>query len=142
VPTFRLLSIPQDCHDALLAHALDERPNECCGLLAGVIDGDVGRVTHRYPLVNELHSPVEYNAEVRGLIAAHKDMRERGIDVLATYHSHPMSEPVPSRKDLAASYSDDVVSLIVSLVGETPLIRGWWLTAAEYREAELVLGKR
>jgi [CysO sulfur-carrier protein]-S-L-cysteine hydrolase len=142
VPTFRLLSIPKDCYDSMLAQALDERPNECCGLLAGVIDGDVGRVTHRYALVNELHSPVEYNAEVRGLIAAHKDMRERGIDVLATYHSHPTSAPVPSKKDLAANYSVDTVSLIISLLHETPVVRGWWLTETDYREADLLLGEQ
>lgn len=136
VPTFRILSIPQDCYDAMLAQALAERPNECCGFLAGVIEGEVGRVTGCYPLVNELQSPTEYFAEVRSLIAAHTDMRQRGIDVLATYHSHPTSTPVPSKKDLAANYSEETVSLIISLMEEPPVVRAWWLTAAEYREAE------
>ena len=135
MPTFRTLSIPQDCYDSMLAQALAELPNECCGFLAGVIEGDVGRVTRWYPLVNELDSPVEYFAEVRSLIAAHKDMRQRGIDVLATFHSHPTSEPVPSKKDLAANYSEETASLIVSLMGGWPSVKGWWLTATEYREA-------
>jgi [CysO sulfur-carrier protein]-S-L-cysteine hydrolase len=136
VPTFRILSIPQDCYDSMLAQALAELPAECCGFLAGVIEGDVGRVTRWYPLVNELDSPTEYFAEVRSLIAAHKDMRQRGIDVLATFHSHPTSEPVPSRKDLAANYSEETVSLIVSLMGGSPKVKAWWLTATEYREAK------
>lgn len=134
--TFRILSIPGDCYAQMLRHAREDSPNECCGLLAGVIDGDVGRVTQRYPLVNELHSPVEYQAEARGLILAHKHAREHDLEILATYHSHPTTTPVPSRKDLAASYGDSVVSLIISLVGETPTMRGWWLSETDFREAE------
>jgi proteasome lid subunit RPN8/RPN11 len=136
VTNFRTLSIGDDVFEAMLAQALAERPHECCGLLAGVIEGDVGRVTHRYPLINELHSPVEYQAEVRGLIAAHRHAREHDLEILATYHSHPTTTPVPSKKDLAASYGDCVVCLIVSLMGETPLVRGWWLGETDYREAE------
>jgi proteasome lid subunit RPN8/RPN11 len=136
VPSFRILSIPQDCYDSMLAQALAELPHECCGVLAGVIEGDVGRVTRWYALVNELDSPTEYFAEVRSLIAAHKDMHQRGIDVLATFHSHPTSEPVPSKKDLAANYSEDTVSLIVSLLGGSPVVKAWWLTATEYTEAK------
>jgi proteasome lid subunit RPN8/RPN11 len=136
VPAFRTLLIPDLLYEEIIEQALTERPLECCGLLAGVIDGDVGRVTTRYPLVNELRSPVEYNAEPRGLLMAHKDMRARGIDVLAVYHSHPTTQPIPSKKDLAANYSEDVVSLIVSLAGEAPSVLGWWLTEREYREAE------
>jgi proteasome lid subunit RPN8/RPN11 len=136
VTTFRTLSIPDLLYEEILQHAREERPDECCGLLAGVIDGGVGRVTHRYPLVNELHSPVEYQAEVRGLIVAHKHAREHGLEILATYHSHPTSPPVPSKKDLAARYGDQTVSLIVSLAGEAPTVAAWWLTESEYREAE------
>lgn len=137
MPTFRTLLLPHHLHEEVIGHARAERPLECCGILAGLVEGDVGRVTRRYPLVNELRSPVEYNAEPRGLLAAHRDMRERGLEVLAVYHSHPTSAPVPSKKDLAANYSEEVVSLIVSLAGPSPSVRGWWLTASEYREAEL-----
>lgn len=131
---FRLI-VPAGVYADLVAHALAEQPNECCGLLAGVVEGDEGRVVARYPLVNELASPTEYNAEPRGLFQAHRDMRDRGLEVLAIYHSHPTSPPVPSRKDRERNYSEDVVCLIVSLLGDRPDVRAWWLTAEEHREA-------
>jgi len=117
----------------MLVQARAELPHECCGLLAGLPDG---RVTHRFPLVNELASPTEFLSDPRSLFAAHKEMRRLGIDVLAVYHSHPTSDPVPSKKDRERNYSPDVVNLIISLKNATPAMRGWWLSAADAREAE------
>jgi proteasome lid subunit RPN8/RPN11 len=132
---FRLV-IPRPLFDAMLAHALAELPAECCGLLAGRVEGGVGVVTDRYPLVNELASPTEYVSEPRSMFAAHKAMRAAGTGVLAVYHSHPSSAPVPSRRDLERNYSEAVVNLIVGLADGSPVVRGWWLTATSYREAE------
>jgi proteasome lid subunit RPN8/RPN11 len=63
-------------------------------------------------------------------------MRERGLEILAVYHSHPAAPPVPSRTDLARNYYPDAVTLIVSLTTTPPTVRGWWLTDRDYREAE------
>ena len=30
-----MIRVARDVHDAMVAHALEERPFECCGLLAG-----------------------------------------------------------------------------------------------------------
>src|SRR5262245_14370251 len=131
----RLLRIPSDVYDAVIAHALAERPNECCGLLAGVPNERVVRVVAHYPLVNVLASPVEYESEPMSMLNAARDMRAKEIDVVAVYHSHPASHPVPSWKDLERNYSEDVVNFIVSLLTSPPTVRGWWLTATEFREA-------
>lgn len=135
---FRLI-VPAALHDEMVAQALAERPNECCGLLAGVVEGGEGRVVARYPMVNDLASPTEYNAEPRGLFLAHKDMRARGLELLAIYHSHPTSPPVPSRTDRERLYSEDVVCVIISLVTEPPSVVAWWLTAEAHREAEMLV---
>ena len=131
---FRLL-VPRRIYDALLEQARAEFPNECCGLLAGRIEGDAALALRHYPLVNALASPVEYESEPRSMFRAVKDMRQHGTDVVGVYHSHPTSEPVPSRKDLQRSYSPDVVNLIISLRTGGPAVRAWWLDADGYREA-------
>jgi [CysO sulfur-carrier protein]-S-L-cysteine hydrolase len=131
---FRLL-VPRPIYEAIIAHARHELPAECCGLLAGVIEDEVGRVTMHLPLVNALASPAEYESESRSLFAAHKTMRAAGAEVLAVYHSHPTSDPVPSRKDLDRNYSEGVVNFIIGLRRAEPDVRGWWLTADGAREA-------
>lgn len=130
------LVIPRPIFDAMLAHAAAELPAECCGLLAGRVEDGVGVVTDRFPLVNELASPTEFVSDAASMFAAHKAMRAAGADVLAVYHSHPTSAPIPSRRDLERNYSESVVNLIVGLAGESPEVRGWWLTATGYREAD------
>src|SRR5262245_48698582 len=130
------LEVSRAVFEAMLEQAQAELPNECCGLLAGTVEEGVGRVVERYALANELASPVEFVGEARSHFAADKDMRRKGLEVLADDHSHPTTEPVPSRKDLARNYSEDVVNLIISLAGPEPVVRGWWLTETDYREAE------
>jgi proteasome lid subunit RPN8/RPN11 len=133
------LHLPRRLYEEMLAQARVELPNECCGLLAGRIERQgesaVGVVLRRYPLVNSAASPVEFWSEPRGMFEAERDMRRHGYELLAVYHSHPTSVPVPSRTDLERNYSPDVMNLIVSLKGSKPDVRGWWLDAVGYREA-------
>jgi proteasome lid subunit RPN8/RPN11 len=113
----------------MLAQAVAELPNECCGLLAG---GD-GRVTHRYPLRNALASPVRYESDPKELFAAHKDMNRQGTELVAIYHSHPRSDPVPSRTDLERNFhGPDVVHVIISLKDGEPQVRAWRLGETSY----------
>jgi proteasome lid subunit RPN8/RPN11 len=122
----------------MVAQAVAEAPLECCGFLAGPPAGGaaIATATARYPLVNAAASGVEYDADHRSLIDADTDIRRRGWDVLAIYHSHPTAPPVPSRTDLARAYWSGVVYLIISLQSAQPEVRGWWLTETDYSEAE------
>jgi proteasome lid subunit RPN8/RPN11 len=129
------LEIPTNLYALMLDHACQELPAECCGLLAGTIIDGIGQVTMCLPLVNKLNAPDEFESEPKCLLAAHRTMRAAQIDILAVYHSHPTSDPIPSRKDRERNYSEEVVTLIIGLKGGTPEVRCWWLTASDYREA-------
>jgi proteasome lid subunit RPN8/RPN11 len=136
--------------DAMIEHARTELPNECCGLLAGVRDGAVLRVEARHELVNETPSPKEYFA-VKSVFAATKKMREFDHEIVAIYHSHPTSEPIPSNKDLKRNFhGDTVVHFIIGFYRlfylfplgakayvpeSTPRVRGWWLTETTFADA-------
>ena len=69
------------------------------------------------------------------MFEAVRDMRGVGIEIVAIYHSHPTSAPVPSRTDLERNYSPDVMNLIISLQDGDPQMRGWWLEQNSFREA-------
>jgi proteasome lid subunit RPN8/RPN11 len=63
-------------------------------------------------------------------------MRRLDLEIVAIYHSHPTSEPVPSRTDLERNYSPEVVNFILSLSEKEPRMRGWWLDEKGYQNAE------
>jgi proteasome lid subunit RPN8/RPN11 len=142
------LQLPRSIAEEMAAQARAELPNECCGLLAGQVlppdsfpsetgqDVPIRRVVRRYPLINSAKSPREYWSEARSMLAAEMDMRKRGLEILAVYHSHPTTEPVPSPTDRERNYSENVMNFIISLKAETPELQGWWLTALDYRPAE------
>ena len=131
---FRLL-IPANIFTAMLDHARAELPNECVGFLAGTVVNGVGTVSQFLPLMNALASPTAFETEVKSLFTAYKTMRVSGTDVLAIYHSHPTSAPLPSATDLANNtYGPNVIWLIISPKTDPPDVCGWWLTA-DYRSA-------
>lgn len=135
---FRLL-LTTTHRDEMLAHLVTCLPAEGCGLFAGTIESDTGRVTHHFPLRNALSSPTEYQSDPRDMLLAHKAMRVAGVDVLAVYHSHPTSDPIPSRRDHERNYSEQVVNIIVGLAKADPDVRAWWLKQNNATIAELIV---
>jgi [CysO sulfur-carrier protein]-S-L-cysteine hydrolase len=126
----------------MLTQARLENPRECCGLLAGNVvetadpDQRIGQVAQCHPLVNAAANPEkEYFSDPRSLFVAVRAMRLLGQNILAIYHSHPTSDPIPSRTDCAQNYYPDTIHLIISLKGNEPVVRGWWIEEDRFHEA-------
>jgi proteasome lid subunit RPN8/RPN11 len=83
--------VPQSIREQLRAHARDEAPNECCGLLV-FRDGRAERYVRGH---NRLASPYRYELEIDPTIWF---LEDDGFE-LAVFHSHPETEPIPSRTD-------------------------------------------
>jgi proteasome lid subunit RPN8/RPN11 len=85
--------VPPAILEQLVAHAREEAPNEACGLVA-FRDG----VAERYlPGENVLASP--YRFELKPRDPADFFLEDEGYE-LAVFHSHPETEPKPSRTDV------------------------------------------
>ena len=86
-----LVVVPAAIREELSAHAAEEAPNECCGLLV-FRDG----VAERYERGrNALASPYRYELEIDPALWF---LEDEGYE-LAVFHSHPETEPIPSRTD-------------------------------------------
>ena len=139
MPPFEHLAVPDSLFAEVIAHARRESPLECCGLLAGRIADGVGVVSMRFPITNDAASATEYETNPRDMFDAFRAMRAAGLELLAIYHSHPTSAPVPSRHDLDRNtYGESVVHVIVGFAAEKAEVRAWWLTEGRYRETETI----
>lgn len=120
-----MVTLPDELADELVAHARAERPNECCGLIAGV-DGVATRI---YRLANTEASPFLYAMDPREQMTVMDEIDDAGQDVVAIYHSHTRSAAYPSRTDVELAFSPLTPYLIVSLQQpEHPVIRAFILT--------------
>ena len=122
--------------DQIFASAREADPAECCGLIGGTADG---RVKSIYALRNvAVDQIVSYEAAPEDLFAAQRQMRDRGEELLAIYHSHPRSaEPVPSETDIRLAYYPRAIYFIVGLAGSQPVIRAFRISEREERWEEV-----
>jgi proteasome lid subunit RPN8/RPN11 len=118
------MRIPKSVLDEMVDHARQEKPLECCGLLAG--KGDL--VTRIYRLENDEKSPSAYRAVPEQQLKAFLEIEDLGLDLLATYHSHPETDSYPSRVDIENAYFGGMLTVIVSLNGENPAIQAFWIS--------------
>jgi proteasome lid subunit RPN8/RPN11 len=65
-----------------------------------------------------------------------RELRRLNLEILAVYHSHPQSEPIPSKTDLELSYGERLQNLILGRIGNEWVLRSWWLTWVSYDPGE------
>ena len=121
--------------DEVLSHAIKEAPSECCGLIGGKTTGNAESV---YRMRNVAADPlVAYEVAPEELFAAQRQMRARGEELLAIYHSHPRSrDPAPSETDVRLAYYPAAIYFIVGLAGDEPRLRAFRISEREGRWEE------
>jgi proteasome lid subunit RPN8/RPN11 len=124
--------------DELIAHAREEAPNECCGVVA-IGAGAPARATRSYRAVNSAASPLRFEIDGRELLHSIEEIEQAGDELGAVYHSHTRSAPYPSQTDInfAANWPG-VEWIIVGLSGDgAPLVRSFLIAAGTVTEVAL-----
>jgi proteasome lid subunit RPN8/RPN11 len=113
----RLLITPDHLR-AIDHHGEQTYPEECCGFLIGQASGEATVVERLLPVANERqdsrHNRYVINPET--VLAAHKEARAAGADVVGYYHSHPDHPSRPSDFDREHAWPG-LSYLIVSIQG-------------------------
>jgi len=105
---------------ALVQHARDASPDECCGLLIG--RGE--RIDEARPARNVADRPrTRFVIDPRDHVKAIRGARAGGLDVVGYYHSHPRSAAEPSETDRAEAAYPGQLFLIVGLGADPPDVR-------------------
>ena len=120
-----MFQLPKRYADEMIAHALRDDPNECCGLLAGDESGMVGV----FAAENAARSPFRYVIDSKELFRLFNEIEwgERSLKVVGNYHSHTHSEAYPSPTDVnEAHLGPGAIYLIISLRNpQDPVIRAF-----------------
>ena len=100
------LTIPQPVYDQLRSHGEETYPHECCGILLGKSDGENLTVHHLIRAGNTRTDSAHnrYNIAPQELIAAQREGRKQGLDIVGFYHSHPDHPAQWSPTDFAEAH--------------------------------------
>ena len=123
-----MITLNDQIIDAITAHAERDYPHECGGMLIGTFAEGRKTVTETFPLENAREEEARHNRVLilpKDVLRAERYAREKKLDVVGYYHSHPESPAIPSQYDL--DHALPVWSYIIASVieGKVADIRSW-----------------
>ena len=101
-----MLIIRQSELDALRRHGEETYPHECCGVMLGRLE-DGERVVEAVLRAGNtrVDSPHDrYSIDPRELVRIQRESRQRGLDIVGFYHSHPDHPARWSQTDFAEAH--------------------------------------
>jgi len=123
--------------DEMIAHARDDDPNECCGLVSRR-NGDAVKV---YRTTNTEVSRFRFVIDPAEQLRIYNEIEDAGLDLGAIYHSHTRSAPYPSQTDI--NFAKDwpgVLWIIIGLADGEPEVRTYEIRDGQVAEADLDIG--
>lgn len=135
------MNIKKKFLDEIIRQALDEDPNECCGIMGA--SGD--NVEKLYQMTNVEASPFRYRMDSKELYETVNDIEDSGLEVGVIYHSHTHSPAYPSETDVRiATWEDgtsvwpDTLYVLISLINhENPDVRAFSINDGVVQEKNL-----
>jgi proteasome lid subunit RPN8/RPN11 len=121
--------------DEIVAHAREEAPNECCGMVAA----EHGRAVQVHRAVNAAASPLRYEIDPQDQYRIEMAIEDAGLDLGAIYHSHTKSAPYPSQTDINLAFHPHALYVIVGLASEPPDTRAYRIVDGAVESAELAV---
>ncbi len=123
----KTIKITRKVLQAIITHSQRELPHESCGYLAGKHD----ILLRHYEMTNLDKAADHFSMDPKEQFAAIKDMRNRGLKLMAVYHSHPETPARPSEEDILLAYDPHVSYIIVSMAGTEPDVRSFHIQKGE-----------
>lgn len=128
------LDLPALMRDDIVAHAREEAPRECCGIISG--KGGVASELIRMTNLDEGNE--FYIMDDEELYRVVRSIEEADEEVMVIYHSHPVSEPYPSKTDVELAFWEESTYLICSLEQpDDPKLRAFQIVQGVITEAEI-----
>ena len=130
-----MLALGKNFREQIVSHALNDDPDECCGILAG----RDSKVSKLYRMTNVDHSPYRYNMDPKELYNIYNEIDNDGLEIVGIYHSHTHSEAYPSDTDVRLVTWPDASYILVSLMNKkNPEVRAFRIVDGNITEEEIV----
>ena len=102
----------------LKRHAEAKKPNESCAILFGIVKDNATFVKDIFLAENMEQSPASFTISNDQVLEGYKIAKEKKLNVVGIFHSHPSSQAAPSSIDRVFMETNPVVWIIFSGVSE------------------------
>jgi proteasome lid subunit RPN8/RPN11 len=101
-----MLKLSEQIYNALRKHGEETYPHECCGVLLGCSQDGVNEVEVAVRAGNTRTDSAHnrYHIAPQELVRIQRQGRERGLDIVGFYHSHPDHPAQWSKTDFAEAH--------------------------------------
>ena len=101
-----MLRLNEQIYDAIRRHGEETYPHECCGVLLGRSVDGANEVDEAVRAGNTRTDSAHnrYNIAPQELVRIQRQGRERGLDIVGFYHSHPDHPAQWSKTDFAEAH--------------------------------------
>lgn len=137
----KMITLKKDDYGRIIEYAVQQLPDEACGLIAGIVDSDGGkRIEKVYFLTNKDNSSEHFSMDPREQLEAVRDMRANGFQPLGNWHSHPGTPSRPSDEDKRLAYDSKASYLILSLAErENPVLNSFHIEGTNSNKEDLII---
>ena len=147
-----MIAINEQHLSKMRRHGERDYPFECCGLMLGRFESNGHKlVIETFPISNAREEEAKRNRFLirpEELRRGEKYAREKGVDVIGFYHSHPDERAVPSKYDLDHAWPTYSYIVVSVEKGQAVDLRSWEMepdrskfNAEEIKEASRVAGQ-
>lgn len=136
----KMIKLSIELYKKIEKAALDGQPEEICGLIGGLTDGEDKIIKEVYHLENIDHSSEHFSMNPKDQLEAVKDMRKKGYVPLGNFHSHPESPSRPSEEDKRLAYDKNASYMIISVMDENnPVLNSFHIDGDTVEKEELII---
>jgi len=124
-----MISIESHHLSEMRRHGERDYPFECCGLMLGQFQSNGHKLAvETYPISNAREEEAKRNRFLirpEEYMRGEKYAREKGLDVVGFYHSHPDEPAVPSKYDLDHAWPTCSYVVVSVQKGQAVDLRSW-----------------
>ena len=100
--------------DKLIAHAIEQQPNESCAMLFGEKIDDAWNVKEVFLTENIDKSQTNFTISPEELLKGYQLAEKMHLELVGVFHSHPNSDAIPSNTDKKFMQNNPVPWIIFS----------------------------
>ncbi|MCC8144840.1 MAG: M67 family metallopeptidase [Tannerellaceae bacterium] len=116
-----MIKITANVLKQVIEQAKAELPDESCGYLLG----KAGAITEHFRMTNIDHSPEHFSFDPQEQFAAIRYARTNGLEIIANWHSHPVTPARPSEEDIRLAFDPQIHYFILSLAEKEPVLNAY-----------------